>query len=92
MSPSAVIFGPMIAIFTEAVLLELSVMVFGRTYLGFITGSVMAMSWNLVQKILSYIIFYGFDILEIYKGLVKIAEKQINYHFDLLWTPRNNFV
>ncbi len=87
MSPSAVIFGPMIAIFTEAVLLELSVMVFGRTYLGFITGSVMAMSWNLVQKILSYIIFYGFDILEIYKGLVKIAEKQINYHFDLLWTP-----
>lgn len=86
-SPSAVIFGPMIAIFSEAVLLELAVLVFGRTYFGFILGSILAMSWNLVQKILSYILFYGFDILEIYAGLVKIAEKQINYHFDLLWTP-----
>jgi len=86
-SPSAVIFGPMIAIFSEAVLLELSVLIFGRTYFGFILGSILAMSWNLVQKILSYILFYGFDILEIYAGLVKIAEKQINYHFDLLWTP-----
>jgi len=87
MSPSAVIFGPMIAIFTEAVLLEISVLVFGRTYFGFILGSILAMSWNLIQKILSYILFYGFDILEIYAGLVKIAEKQIYYHFDLLWTP-----
>jgi nucleoside-triphosphatase THEP1 len=87
MSPSAVIFGPMIAIFTEALLLEITVFVFGRNYAGFILGSVLAMSWNLVQKILSYILFYGFDIVKVYTGLVKIAEKQIGYHFDLLWTP-----
>jgi hypothetical protein len=87
LSPSAVIFGPMIAIFTEAVLLEISVLILGRTYVGFIIGSVLAMSWNLVQKVLSYILFYGFDIIEIYKGLVKIAEKQLNHNFDLLWTP-----
>jgi hypothetical protein len=87
LSPSAVIFGPIIAIFTEAVLLENAVLILGRTYAGFIVGSVLAMSWNLVQKILSYILFYGFDIIEIYKGLVKIAEKQLNYNFDLLWTP-----
>lgn len=87
MSPSAVIFGPMLAIFTEAILLEISILLFGRTYFGFILGSVLAMSWNLVQKILSYILFYGFDIVKVYAGLVKIAEKQINYHFDLLWTP-----
>jgi len=87
MSPSAVIFGPMIAIFTEALLLEITVFIFGRNYAGFILGSVLAMSWNLVQKILSYILFYGFDIVKVYTGLVKIAEKQIGYHFDLLWTP-----
>lgn len=87
LSPSAVIFGPMIAIFTEAVLLEIAVLILGRTYAGFIVGSVLAMSWNLVQKILSYILFYGFDIIEIYTGLVKIAEKQLNHNFDLLWTP-----
>jgi nucleoside-triphosphatase THEP1 len=87
LSPSAVIFGPMIAIFTEAVLLEIAVLILGRTYAGFIMGSVLAMAWNLVQKILSYILFYGFDIIEIYKGLVKIAENQLNHNFDLLWMP-----
>jgi len=87
MSPSAVIFGPMIAIFTEALILEIAIFVLGRTYAGFIIASILAMSWNLVQKILSYILFYGFDIIEIYKGLVKIAEKQISYNFDLLWLP-----
>jgi len=87
MSPSAVIFGPMIAIFTEALLLEIAVFVFGKNYFGFIIGAGLAMSWNLVQKILSYILFYGFDLIKVYKGLVEIAEKQLNHHFDLLWTP-----
>lgn len=87
MSPSAVIFGPMIAIFTEALILEIAIFILGRTYAGFIIASILAMSWNLIQKILSYILFYGFDIIEIYKGLVKIAEKQISYNFDLLWLP-----
>jgi len=87
MSPSAVIFGPMIAIFTEAVIVELSLLVLGRTYVGFIVASIFAMSWNLIQKVLSYILFYGFDIIHLYKDLVKIAEKQISYNFDLLWMP-----
>ncbi len=87
MSPSAVIFGPMIAIFTEALILEITILLLGRTYFGFILGSSIAMSWNLLQKVISYIIFYGFDIIRIYKGLVKIAEKQLSYNFDLLWMP-----
>ncbi|MBN2776158.1 MAG: hypothetical protein JXR36_00855 [Bacteroidales bacterium] len=87
MSPSAVIFGPMLAILIEAILLEISIRVFGKTYFGFIIGSILAMSWNLVQKVLSYILFYGADIIEIYTGLIKIAEKQIKMHFDLVWVP-----
>src|SRR3989339_120514 len=53
MSPSAVIFGPMIAIFSEAVLLELSLRLFGKTWFGFIIGAMLAMSWNLAQKIIN---------------------------------------
>jgi nucleoside-triphosphatase THEP1 len=87
MSPSAVIFGPMIAILTEAIIVELSILLLGRTYVGFIIASILAMSWNLVQKVFSYILFYGFDIIHLYKDLVKIAEKQISYNFDLLWMP-----
>lgn len=87
MSPSAVIFGPMIAIFTEGALLELSVRILGRTAAGFLLGAVAAMSWNLFQKILNYIIFYGSDIVEVYTNLLKMAQKQLNIQTDIVWLP-----
>ncbi|MBK6284537.1 MAG: hypothetical protein IPF54_19595 [Draconibacterium sp.] len=64
MSPSAVIFGPMIAIFTESVLLELSVRILGRSIPGYILGAVLAMSWNLFQKIFNFVIFTGTTLLK----------------------------
>lgn len=87
MSPSAVIFGPMIAIFAEAVLLEASVRIFGRTYLGFIIGSVLAASWTFAQKIINLLVFYGFNIVELYKGLIIYFEKQLSFQFDTFWMP-----
>ncbi len=87
MSPSAVIFGPMIAIFSESVLLEISVRFLGRSIPGFILGSVLAMSWNLFQKIFNFIIFYGYNIVEVYTNLMKYAEKQLNLKFDAVWMP-----
>ena len=87
MSPSAVIFGPMVAIFSEALLLEVSVRLLGRTVAGFMLGSVLAMSWNLFQKIFNYIIFYGYNIVEVYKNLMIYAEKQLGLRFDAVWTP-----
>ena len=87
MSPSAVIFGPMIAIFMESVLLEISVRTLGRNAIGFMLGSALAMSWILFQKIANYIIFYGFNIVEIYKQLMGFANKQIKTDFDLVWMP-----
>jgi nucleoside-triphosphatase THEP1 len=87
MSPSAVIFGPMIAIFTEAVLLELFIRLLGRTIAGYAIGAMLAMSWNLVQKILNYIIFYGSNIIEVYSDLLKFAQKQLNIQTDIVWLP-----
>jgi nucleoside-triphosphatase THEP1 len=87
MSPSAVIFGPMIAIFTESLLLELFVRLSGRTYAGYIIGAMTAMSWNLFQKIANYIIFYGSNIIEVYTNLVKLAQKQFDIQFDIIWLP-----
>src|SRR4030043_1640306 len=43
LSPSAVIFGPMIAIFSEALLLEFSVRLLGRTLAGYLIGAMLAM-------------------------------------------------
>jgi nucleoside-triphosphatase THEP1 len=87
LSPSAVIFGPMIAIIAEAMLLELSIRIFGRSYLGFIAGSVLAVTWSFAQKIINFLIFYGFNIVEVYKSIMAFTEKQLNLQFDTLWIP-----
>jgi nucleoside-triphosphatase THEP1 len=87
MSPSAVIFGPMIAILAESLLLELSVRIFGRTLVGYALGSMAAMSWNLFQKIINYIIFYGSNIIEVYSDLLKYAQKQLSIKTDIVWMP-----
>ncbi len=87
MSPSAVIFGPMIAIFSESLLFEMSTRLLGRTIPGFILASALAMSWNLFQKIANFIIFYGFNIVEIYANLLTYAERQLRLQFDIVWLP-----
>lgn len=87
MSPSAVIFGPMIAIFSEAALLEISVRLLGKTFAGYILGGMLAMSWNLFQKIMNFIIFYGYNIVEVYSNLLKFAQKQLNIQFNIVWLP-----
>lgn len=87
MSPSAIIFGPMIAIIMESLLLETSVRIFGKTFLGFIAGSMLAMSWNLFQKIFNMIIFYGGNLVDIYASITDYASKQLNLQFDAFWAP-----
>lgn len=87
LSPSAVIFGPMIAIFSEALLLELSVLIFGKTIPGYLVGSMMAMSWNLFQKIANFLIIYGANIALVYSNLLKMAQKQLNIQTDIVWLP-----
>jgi|APSaa5957512622_1039677.scaffolds.fasta_scaffold10474_3 nucleoside-triphosphatase THEP1 len=87
MSPSAVIFGPMVAILSEAILLEISVRFLGKNITGFLLGSILAMSWNLIQKIFNYVIFYGYNIVELYSNLMKYAQKQLHLQFDVVWAP-----
>jgi nucleoside-triphosphatase THEP1 len=40
-----------------------------------------------MQKIANYLIFYGFNILDLYASMVKFAEKQLHMHFDTVWMP-----
>ena len=86
-SPSAVIFGPMIAIFLEAVLLEFSVRIFGKNMIGFFIGSILAISWSFFQKIANFIIVYGFNIVDLYTSLINFAQKQLQFHFTTVWMP-----
>ena len=77
-SPSAVIIGPMTGIMLEAVLLELSIMLFGRNLIGYIIGGAVAVLSSLLHKVITLLILYGFDLVRIVSGLYMYSVKQIN--------------
>lgn len=77
-SPSAVILGPMSGIFFEALLLETGIIIAGRNYPGYWLGGILGMLSSLVHKVLSLLILYGFDIVEIYKNLYLFLTRQVS--------------
>jgi len=89
-SPSAVIMGPMIGIITEAFLLEIFLMIFGRNLFGFIVASAISLSSALLHKIGTFIILYGLDIVKIYENIYQWFQKKLHiqnlnsYEFILL--------
>ena len=77
-SPSAVILGPMTGILTEALLVELSVWLFGKNIFGYLIAGALAVFSTLIHKVISLLIIYGFDFLKILSDLYQFAVKQIN--------------
>ncbi|PIE48765.1 MAG: hypothetical protein CSA39_06055 [Flavobacteriales bacterium] len=86
-SPSAVIFGPMIAIFMQSVFMEISTLALGKNTFGFIIGAVFASSWNVFQKIFNLLLFYGRNLIEVYTELVNTAQDQLNIKLSTIWLP-----
>ncbi len=87
-SPSALIFGPMVGIFTEAVLLEIFLLLLGRNMAGFLVGGAFAVFSTILHKAVSLLILYGFDLINILEALYQFAAKQLRIEgfgpFDLL--------
>ena len=86
-SPSAVIFGPMLAIMSEALMMEFAIRVFRRNILAYLIGGILAMSWTFIQKLFGFVILYGFHAVTLYENLTKFAQKQLNIHFENIWFP-----
>ncbi|MFH2141700.1 MAG: nucleoside-triphosphatase [Bacteroidota bacterium] len=84
-SPSPMIFGPMIAIFAEAFLMEIAVTIFRRNIFSFILAGMLAMSWNLFQFIANYIIIYGYNMVDLYKKLTDFAQNQLKIENSNYW-------
>ena len=76
-SPSAIILGPMIGIFTEALLIEFFIFVLGKNIVGYLFAGAFAVLSSLLQKFFSLLILYGFDFLKILNDLYHFAVKQI---------------
>ena len=76
-SPSAIIMGPMIGIFTEALIMELFILLLGRNIIGYMIGGALAVTSTLMHKLVSLLILYGFDFLKILYDLYLFGVKQI---------------
>ncbi|MBK7212846.1 MAG: hypothetical protein IPH88_06030 [Bacteroidales bacterium] len=76
-SPSAVILGPMIGIFSEAFLLQLFIWLLGRNIAGYMIGGAFAVFSAFLHKAVSLLILYGFNLVELLESLYKYSVKQI---------------
>jgi nucleoside-triphosphatase THEP1 len=76
-SPSAIILGPMIGIFTEAILVELFILLFGKNLIAYMLGGALAVLSSLLHKAISLLILYGFDLVKILSDLYNYAMKQV---------------
>lgn len=75
-SPSALILGPMIGIMSEAVLIDLSIRIIGSNKAGYLIGGILGVCSALIHKILSILILYGSDIIEVYLNIYRFAVRQ----------------
>ncbi|HKK41891.1 MAG TPA: nucleoside-triphosphatase [Bacteroidales bacterium] len=77
-SPSALIIGPMIGIFSEALLLEIFILLLGRNLVSYITGGAFAVLSAILHKFASLLVMYGFDFVKILNALYQFTVKQIH--------------
>jgi nucleoside-triphosphatase THEP1 len=78
-SPSAVLLSPMIGIFVEGVILQVSLRLLGRGWLGCAAGGALAVSYTLLQKMVSLTIIYGIDLMRVFTGLVQFASQRTGW-------------
>ncbi|MDZ7777830.1 MAG: nucleoside-triphosphatase [Bacteroidales bacterium] len=78
LSPSAVILGPMAGILSEAILLELAIRLIGKNAAGYVLGGALAVFSALMQKAITFVILYGWDIVALLDNMYQFAVRQLN--------------
>ncbi len=86
-SPSASIFGPMLAIFMEGLLAEAGIRLLGRNIAGCLLAGGLAMSWGIVHKLLNLLIYYGPDTINIYLRGADWLRLRLGFGPGNLWGP-----
>ncbi len=76
-SPSAIILGPMMGIMLEAILIELVILILGRNFIGYLIAGIFSVSSALFYKIFSMIVFYGYDLIQVYINVINFGLKQL---------------
>jgi len=76
-SPSSVIFGPMIGITLEAWIVEIAIRFIGGNSIGYILGGAIACTTPVIQKVISYLFTYGTNVAILFDKLVEFASKSL---------------
>jgi len=87
LSPSHAIFGPMIAITMQALLMQIAVTLGGRSIPAYIIGGGLAMTWNLAHRVLSAILVYGASLIDMYQSLVNLLVRNTGLVLGGYWDP-----
>lgn len=77
LSPSAIILGPMIGIFSEALIIQIFIWMFGRNLLAWSMGGGLAVLSALMHKVVSLLVTYGFDLVVIVEELYQFIIRQM---------------
>ncbi len=75
-SPSAVILGPMIGIFLQSFLFNLSIYALGRNMPAYLIGGLLAAVSSLLHKIGRLLLIYGLDLIQITQNLFGFIAKK----------------
>ncbi|MCK9268935.1 MAG: nucleoside-triphosphatase [Bacteroidales bacterium] len=78
-SPSAILLGPMTGILAEALLLELVVRIAGANIVGYLLGGAVAVSSAIIHKMVTLLIMYGFDFVNVIVNLYEYAAHQLGF-------------
>lgn len=77
-SPSAVIFGPMIGIFSEALILEFVIIILGKNLFSYLIGGGLAVFSAILHKAANLVLLYSFDLVKVYVNMVNFAANKLN--------------
>jgi hypothetical protein len=88
-SPSAIILGPMTGILLEALLIEVAIALLGKNLISYMVAGILSLSSALFHKIISLIIYYGFNLVKIYVNMINFGLKQLHVReatdVQILW-------
>lgn len=76
-SPGGVIFGPMIGITVEALLVEIALLIAPRSRIGAFVAGALAIFWATFQKVFSHYVYFGGSILDLYVALVEQGARML---------------
>ncbi|MDP2424413.1 MAG: hypothetical protein U1C46_07095 [Bacteroidales bacterium] len=84
-SPSANLLGPMIGIFAESIVLNIGIIVMGRSIPALMVAGGFAVMVAFAQKLFNILIIYGLNLVKIYLNLLDYVARQLGYHAANPW-------